>query len=162
MDDNSHSKADCAQQFISRGMKRKFRNKGSILVISVFVVILVSALVIGILQINLSEVWLTQHRVNAAQARAVAEAGLNDAFARIRVDANGTTADFTGTVPAEGDFAGGQYSVDVNVDVNNDIITVTADTNEWEGYRATLEAQITVSSGSTPHIIRVDSLKANE
>jgi Tfp pilus assembly protein PilX len=139
-------------------MKRKFRNKGSILVISVFVVMLVSALVIGILQINLSEVWLTQHRVNAAQARAVAEAGLNEAFARIRIDANGTTADFGGTVSAEEDFAGGQYSVDVN----NDILTVTADTNEWEGYSATLEAQITVSSGSTPHIIRVDSLKANE
>jgi len=139
-------------------MKRKFRNKGSILVISVFVIMMVSALVIGILQINLSEVWLTQHRVNAAQARAVAEAGLNKAFARIRVDANGTTTDFTGTLPAGGDFAGGQYSVDVN----NDILTVTADTNEWKGYKATLEAQITVSSGSTPHIIRVDSLKVNE
>lgn len=139
-------------------MKLKFRAKGSILVVSVFVIIMVSALVIGILQINLSEVWLTQHRVNAAQARAVAEAGLNAALARIRTDPNGTTTDFTGTVSAGEDFAGGQYSVDVN----GTTITVTADTNEWEGYRATVEAQITVSSGSVPHIIRIDSLKVNE
>lgn len=139
-------------------MKLKFRAKGSILVVSVFVIIMVSALVIGILQINLSEVWLTQHRVNAAQARAVAEAGLNAALARIRTDPNGTTTDFTGTVSAGEDFAGGQYSVDVN----GTTITVTADTNEWEGYRATVEAQITVSSGSIPHIIRIDSLKVNE
>lgn len=139
-------------------MKVKFRNKGSVLVLGVFVVIMVSALVIGILQINLSEVWLTQHRVNAAQARAVAEAGLNDALARIRVDPNGTTADFTQTLPQGEDFAGGQYTVDVN----SNTITVTADINEWQGYRATLEAQITVSDGNTPHIIRIDSLKVNE
>jgi len=144
-------------------MKLKFRNtcgraKGSVLVISVFVIIMVSTLVIGILQINLSEIWLTQHRVNAAQARAVAEAGLNKALAKIRVDPNGTTSDFTGTLPAGGDFVGGQYSVDVN----GTTITVTADTNEWEGYRATVEAQITVSGGSVPHIIRIDSLKVNE
>ncbi|MHC4158770.1 MAG: hypothetical protein ACYSSO_06795 [Planctomycetota bacterium] len=139
-------------------MKLKFRDKGSVLVMSVFVIIMVSALVIGILQINLSEVWLTQHRVNAAQARAVAEAGLNDALARIRIDPNGTTEDFSQTLPAAGDFAGGQYTVDVN----SDTITVTADVNEWVGYRATLEAEITVSDGNTPHIIRIDSVKVNE
>jgi len=144
-------------------MKLKFRNtcsraKGSVLVMSVFVIIMVSALVIGILQINMSEIWLTQHRINAAQARAVAEAGLNDALARIRVDPNGTTADFTETLSQGGDFAGGQYTVDVN----SNTITVTADINEWQGYRATLEAEITVSGGSSPHIIRIDSLKVNE
>ena len=66
--------------------------------------------------------------------------------------------DFTQTLPQGGDFAGGQYTVDVN----SNTIRVTADINEWQGYRATLEAEITVSGGSSPHIIRVDSLKVNK
>ena len=151
-------------------MKLKFRNtcgspwdslrraKGSVLVMSVFVIIMVSALVIGILQINLSEVWLTQHRINAAQARAVAEGGLNDALAQIRQDPNWTDGFADKELTAEEDFAGGQYTVDVN----SNTITVTGSTNEWEGYTAALEAQITVSDGNTPHIIRIDSLKVNE
>jgi len=140
-------------------MKFKFRDKGSVLVMSVFVVVMVSALVIGILQINMSEVWLTQHRINAAQARAVAEAGLNDALARIRQSRNWTVGFQDKELTAEEDFAGGQYTVDVN----GNTITVTASTNEWEGYTSTLEAQITIRDGNIPpHIIRIDSLKVNE
>jgi hypothetical protein len=54
------------------------------------VIALVSALVIGILQINMSEIRLTQHRVYASQTLALAEAGLNAALAQIRWDRNWT------------------------------------------------------------------------
>ncbi|MHC4417276.1 MAG: hypothetical protein ACYSU6_01685 [Planctomycetota bacterium] len=134
------------------------KNYGSVLVMAIFVIALVSALVIGILQINMEEIWLTQHRLYAAQATAVAEAGLNDALAQIRQDANWTAGFSNKALPAEGGFEGGRYSVDVN----SNTLTVTADTNAWVGYAATLEAQITVSDGNSPHIIRVDNVKANE
>ena len=139
-------------------MKTKIRNYGSVLVMAVFVIALVSALVIGILQINMEEIWLTQHRLFAAQATAVAEAGLNDALAEIRQDASWTDGFSNKALAAEGGFQGGRYSVDVN----SNTLTVTADTNAWVGYAATLEAQITVSDGNSPHIIRIDNVKANE
>ena len=139
-------------------MKIKIQNYGSVLVMAVFVIALVSALVIGILQINMEEIWLTQHRLYAAQATAVAGAGLNDALAQIRQDANWTAGFSNKTLPAEAGFEGGRYSVDVN----SNTLTVTADTNAWVGYAATVEAQITVSDGNSPHIIRIDNVKANE
>jgi Tfp pilus assembly protein PilX len=139
-------------------MKDKLRKNASVLVMSVFVIALVSVLVIGILQINMSEVWLTQHRVNATQAKAVAEAGLNDALAQIRQNRNWSAGFVDKELAAEEDFAGGQYTVDVN----SNIITVTASTDEWQGYTASLEAQITVSDGNSPYIIRIDDVKLNE
>ncbi|MHC4363927.1 MAG: hypothetical protein ACYSTJ_00485 [Planctomycetota bacterium] len=139
-------------------MRISVKNYGSVLVMAIFVIALVSALVIGILQINMEEIWLTQHRLYAAQATAVAEAGLNDALAQIRQDANWTAGFSNKALPAEAGFEGGRYSVDVN----SNTLTVTADTNAWVGYAATLEAQITVSDGNSPHIIRVDNVKANE
>ena len=139
-------------------MKIKTTNNGSVLVMAVFVIALVSELVIGILKINMAEIWLTQHRLYAAQATAVAGAGLNDALAQIRQDANWTAGFSNKVLPAEAGFEGGRYSVDVN----SNTLTVTADTNAWVGYTATLEAQITVSDGNSPHIIRVDNVKANE
>jgi len=139
-------------------MRISVKNYGSVLVMAVFVIALVSALVIGILQINMEEIWLTQHRLYAAQATAVAEAGLNDALAQIRQDVSWTDGFSNKALAAEGGFEGGHYSVDVN----SNTLTVTADTNAWVGYTATLEAQITVSDGNSPHIIRIDNVKANE
>lgn len=139
-------------------MKIKIRKNASVLVMSVFVIALVSTLVIGILQVNMSEIWLTQHRVFAAQALAVAGAGLNDALAEIRNDPNWTAGFADKELAAEGGFGGGQYTVDVN----SNILSVTASTDTWQGYTATLEAQITVSDGNSPHIIRIDNLRVNE
>ena len=52
----------------------------------VFVAALLSAVVMGMLEINTEEIQLMQNGVYAAEALAVAEAGLNDAFAQIRQD----------------------------------------------------------------------------
>ncbi len=132
--------------------------KGSVLVMSVFVIALVSALVIGILQINMSEIRLTQHRVYASQARALAEAGLNAALAQIRWDRNWTDGFQDEILAGEEKFGGGDY----DVDVNSDNLTISAAVTSWQGYTATIEAQITVSDGNSPYIIRIDNLKVNE
>lgn len=134
------------------------RKKGSVLVMSVFVIALVSALVIGILQINMSEIRLTQHRVYASQARALAEAGLNAALAEIRWDRTWTKG-FQNKIMSGGEkFGGGDY----DVDVNSDNLTISAAVTSWQGYTSTIEAQITVSDGNSPYIIRIDNMKVNE
>jgi Tfp pilus assembly protein PilX len=134
------------------------RRKGSVLIISTFVIALVSALVIGILQINMSEIRLTQHRVYASQALALAEAGLNAALAQIRWDRNWTDGFQDEILAGEEKFGGGDY----DVDVNSDNLTISAAVTSWQGYTSTIEAQITVSDGNSPYIIRIDNMKVNE
>ncbi len=131
---------------------------GSVLVLSIFVIAMMSALVIGILQVNMSEIWLTQHRAYSAQAKAVAEAGLNDALSEIRDDRTWSTGfDAKPLAGGEG-FGGGQYTVDVN----GTDITSTGSIDAWVGYSARLEAEITVSDGNAPYIVRIDSMAVNQ
>jgi type II secretory pathway component PulK len=132
--------------------------KGSVLIMSVFVIALLSALVIGILQINMSEIRLTQHRVYASQALAVAEAGLNDAMSELRNDSTWTAGFQDKVLSGEERFGGGEYTVDGN----SNSITVTATVDEWDSYTSTLVAQISTTDGNSPHIIRVDDIKVNE
>ncbi len=57
-------------------MKTRLRNNGSVLLITIFVVALLSAITIGILQINTEEIQLMRNQIRAAEALAIAEAGL--------------------------------------------------------------------------------------
>ena len=77
------------------------------MLITVFIVALLSAVVIGMLQINTEEIQLMQNHIFAAQAFATAEAGLNDAFSRIRTD-DEWNASFS-----DKPFNGGVYDVNV-------------------------------------------------
>jgi len=65
-------------------MRTKLKNNGSVFVVAIFVVAMLSTLVIGMLKINSSEIQLVQNQVYAAQALTLAEAGLNAAMAEIR------------------------------------------------------------------------------
>jgi len=65
-------------------MKITFGNDGSVMLMAVFAIALLSVLVMGMLQMNTEEIQLMQNHIWAAQALAIAEAGLNDTFARIR------------------------------------------------------------------------------
>lgn len=138
-------------------MKLKLTKKGSVLVITVFVIAMLSTLIAGMLQMDISEIQLAQHRVYAAQAQALAEAALNEAMAEIRQDSSWTTGFDDKQMSAETKFGGGQYSVDVN----DTTLSITASVTSWDGYTATMEAEVTVGATS-PHIIRIDSLKINE
>ena len=72
-------------------MKTKVRNDGSVMLMAVFVIALLSILVMGMLEMNTEEIQLMQNQIYAAEALATAEAGLNDAFAEIRADSSWTT-----------------------------------------------------------------------
>ena len=130
-------------------MKSKVKNSGSVFLMVVFVIALLSALVAGMLQMNTEEIQLVGNQIWAAEALATAEGGLNDAFSEIRTDLN-WSAGFTDKA-----FNGGSYTVDVNDS------TITSTGTSARGFVAKVSADITVGS-SSPYVIRIDNLRINE
>jgi Tfp pilus assembly protein PilX len=124
--------------------------KASVLVMVVFVIALLSAAVMGMLQINTEEVQLMQNQVYAAEAMATAEAGLNDALAQIRSNSSWSSG-FT-----DKSFNGGSYTVVVNGS------TITSTGTSEKNYVARVEADITVSDEGPPYLIQIDSMRINE
>jgi len=134
-------------------MKTRTKNKGTILLVAVFAIALLATLVMGILQMNTEEMMLMSNHIAFSKALATAEAGLNDAFSELRTD-SGWTDGFSGK-----SFEGGSYDVSVSGTLPN--ITVES-TGTWlQGFQAHAQANLTLS-GSSPYIIRVDTLRVNE
>jgi hypothetical protein len=135
-------------------MKVKHKNSGVVMLITIFVVALLSAVVMGIMQLNRKEIQLVRDQIFAAQAIATAEAGLNNTFARIMTD-DGWTDGFDGKV-----FDGGFYNVTVTGTLPNRTIISEATTSQ--GFVARVEVEVTVSTSGSDNIIRIDNLKVNE
>lgn len=134
-------------------MKTKRKNNGSVMLMAVYVIAMMSALVIGMLQMNTEEIQLMQNHVNLAGAVVTAEAGLNDAFYELRNDSSWTTG-FTDKA-----FNGGTYTVTVSGTLPT--LTVQSTGTSAQSFVARVEADVTVST-SSPYIIRVDNLRVNE
>jgi hypothetical protein len=134
-------------------MNAKHTNNGSVLLIAVFAIALLSAVVTGILQLNTEEIQLMRNQIYAAHAMAMAEAGLNDAFARLRAD-SAWTVGFTDKA-----FNGGTYTVTVGGTFPN--LTIESTASSDQGFVARLAADVTLT-GTAPHIIRIDNLRINE
>lgn len=94
-----------------------------------------------------------RNQIGAAHALAVAEAGLNDAFAEIRAN----DAWMTGF--ADKVFEGGSYAVTVAGTLPDLIITSTG--TSAQGFVARVEADVTLG-GTAPYVIRIDNLRINE
>lgn len=123
------------------------KDDGVALLIVVFVIALLAAVAIGMLQLNTEDIQLVQNQINAAQAIATAEAGLNDAFSKIW---QGSDPNISST-----SFNGGSYTV--TADGN----TITSTGTTAQGFVARVRAGITVGAVS-PYRIRIDSLRVNE
>lgn len=135
-------------------MKVEQTNNGSALLLTVFAIALLAALVMGMLQINTEEIQLMQNRVWAAQALAVAEAGLNDAFAEIRTD-SGWDDGFD-----DKSFDGGSYTVTVSGSLPS--LTMESTGTSSQGFVARVRADVTVDSTGPPYVIRIDNSRINE
>jgi len=122
-------------------------NHGSALLLTIFAIALLSALVMGMLQINTEEIQLMQNQIWAAEALAIAEAGLNDAYAQIRAD-KGWVDGFDSK-----SFNGGSYSVSVTGPVPNP--TVKSAGTSSQGFVARIEAELTVHNSGPPYVIRI-------
>ena len=128
---------------------RQSAMRGSVLLMTVFVIAFLSALAMGMLQMNTEEIQIVQNQMFSAEAFATTEAGLNDAFSEIRANAS-WNAGFTYKA-----FNGGSYTVDVNG------FTITSTGTSSQGFVGRVEADITVGS-SSPYVIRIDHLRINE
>ncbi len=122
------------------------------MLIAIFAIALLSAIVIGMLEMNTEELQLMRNQIFSVYAIAVAEAGLNDAFAEIRSDDTWTTG-FT-----DEPFNGGSYTVTVETSPDH---KVTSTGTSSQGFIARVEAKITVGN-SSPYVIRIDELRINE
>ena len=121
--------------------------------ITIFATALLSAITIGILQINTEEIILMRNQIYAAEAMAIAGAGLNDAFSELRVDSTWNSGFSNKT------FNNGSYTVTVSGTLPD--LTLISTGTSAQGFVNKVEADITIGSVS-PHIIRIDSLRINE
>ena len=133
-------------------MNCKFIRRGTALILAIFIIALLAAVVMGMLQINTEEIQVMRNQICAAEALATAEAGLNDAFAEIRADIS-WNAGFTDKA-----FNGGSYTVTVGGAPPN--LMITSSGTSSQSFVGRVDADITVGAGS-PHIIRIDSLRFN-
>ncbi len=122
---------------------------GSVLLVVVLLVALLAAVVMGHLQINIEEIQLVQNQAGGVEAQAIAEAGLNDALARLRHDPGWNTG------LAEEPFASGSYTVVV------DGSTVTSTAVTARGFVAKIQADVTKSSGGPPYAVQIDRWRIN-
>jgi hypothetical protein len=134
-------------------MNGKLRHRGSVMLMTVFIVALLSAVVIGMLQMITEEIQVMRNQICGAEAAAIGEAGLNDAFAEIRADSTWTTG-FT-----DKPFNGGSYTVTVTGFPPN--LTIESTGTSAQGFVARVAADTTIGAGG-PHIIRIDELRINE
>ncbi len=132
--------------------------KGTAVIIVVFAIALMTVLVVGILQLNTEELQMMQNQVSAAQARYIAEAGINRAFAELRNDRNWD--DGFSSVNFENQ---GTYSVSV-IDPSpaaSSDIRIASTAKSDAGFIATMNADISMS-WDAPYRIRIDTLQVNE
>lgn len=125
-------------------------NRGVVLIMAVFIVALLAAILTGMLQINTEEIQIMQNHVRAAEALAVAEAGLNDALAQLRANA-AWRAGF-----AAKPFVDGAYTVTVEGS------QITSVGTSSQGYSARMKADVTVAPAGPPHRVTIDRIRVNE
>ncbi len=119
----------------------------------VFTIALLTAFVVGMLEMNYEQIQIMRNEIFAAQALAIAEGGLADAFARIRTS-SALPGNFSGSLSG-----GGSYNVTIAGSLPDPNITSTG--TSPQGYQARVQADITVGTTGT-YIIRVDKLGINE
>ncbi|OHB59077.1 MAG: hypothetical protein A2173_08245 [Planctomycetes bacterium RBG_13_44_8b] len=132
-------------------MGKDRKNNGSILIVVLFAIALLTAFVGGMLQLNAEQFQVMKNEAFMAEALAIAEAGLADAFARVRTDES-LPGNFTE------DFGGGSYSVVVTPPLPNPSFTSTG--TSPQGFVSRVAADVTVDTDSW--VIRIDEYRINE
>ena len=134
-------------------MRTKTKNDGSVLIVVIFAIALMTALVAGILQLNTEQIRIMKNEIFAAQALEIANAGIADAFSQLRSNPN-WNAGFSNK-----SFGGGSYTVTLTGTPPDPNITSTGTGSA--GFVARVKAEVTIGSTS-PYRIRIDKLRINE
>lgn len=136
---------------MSRG--KTISRRGNAMILTVFIIALAGALVMGMLQLNTEQTMQLRNQAQLAAAMATAEAGLNDAMARIRSDADWDEG-FTNKA-----FGDGRYTVAVSG--TTPLLTITSTGRTGQNYTARMQARITAEGVSPPHRIVIEELRMN-
>jgi len=115
----------------------------------VFIVALLSAAVVGMLQINTEEIQLMQNHINIAQALTIAEAGVEDAIRCLRSDKD-WKAGFQDKT-----FAGGKYTVQIKKN------TITSTGTTAGGYQAIMEVDVAITGSQAPYTVNISAVRVN-
>ena len=130
------------------------KKNGSVLILAVFAIAIITTLAAGMLQLSYEQIQLMQNQLYATEAFEISQAGLNSAFAQIRDDPNWNTGF------AASSFAYGSFTVDVN---NTDMpaITIRSVGTNNKGYSARITANCIVADQG-PAAIRIAKLTVNK
>jgi Tfp pilus assembly protein PilX len=134
-------------------MKIKMKNNGSALLIVVFTIVLLTAFVVGMLEMSSEQIQIMKNEIYTAQAKGIAEAGLADAFSQLRTNSS-WTAGFSNKI-----FGGGSYTVTVTGTLPSLVITSTG--TSAQSFTSRVQANATIGTTS-PYIIRIDQLRINQ
>ncbi|MFH1372151.1 MAG: hypothetical protein ABII09_12820 [Planctomycetota bacterium] len=138
-------------------MRAKKKNCGSVLLVIIFAIALLTMITVGILQMTTEELMLMHNQLYSAQAIELAEAGLNDAFAQIRAD-SGWTPDAGYTNKSFDGY--GSYTVTYEgLPPDPNIISTGVSS---QGYTARVKAEVKIGGAAPDCVIRIDSLRINE
>lgn len=135
-------------------MKEQLKNKGTVLLMTIFVIALMSAVVIGMLQMITEEIQVMRNQIYSIIAIEIAEAGLNDTLSELRVDSSWDSG-FTDKI-----FGDGSYTTSISGSLPN--LTIESTGTSPQGFVARVEAEITVGNSGPPYVIRIDTLRINE
>jgi len=127
------------------------------MLLTVFLIAMLAAIVTGILQINTEEIQIMSNNSFTAQAIASAEAGLNDAFAELRI-----ATDWRDGFDDKA-FHGGTYDVNV-IDpavTAGSNLTIRSIATTAEGFIAKIEADITMGLAA-PYVIQINAIRINQ
>jgi c-di-AMP phosphodiesterase-like protein len=134
-------------------MKINIKNNGSVLLVTVFAIALLTAFVVGMLEMNSEQIQIMKNEIFAAQATAIANAGIADVFAQLRTSSSWSTG-FSNK-----SFGGGSYTAAVTGTLPNLVVTSTG--TSAQSFTSKVQANITVGT-SSPYIIRIDQLRINQ
>jgi len=133
-----------------KNMKKEMKHNGSVLLIAIFTIALLTAFVVGMLQLNSEQFQIMKNEIFAAQANLIAEAGIADAFARIR-SSRALPPNFNRN------FGGGSYSVTVSGSIPNPNFTSRG--TSPQGFVSDIQVDVTIDSNS--YVIRIDKMRIN-
>lgn len=134
-------------------MSLKCRNVGSALLLVIFIIALLAAVVMGMLQINTEEIQIMRNQIYLAEAQATAEAGMHDMFYRIQTDWQ-----WDGYVVTE-NFNGGSYTVTASGTKPN--LTVESTGTSAQGFVCRAQVDLVVGDSPYPYPIRLNNFKIN-
>jgi len=132
-------------------MKLKMKNNASVLLVVVFIIALLTAFVVGMLQLHSEQFQIMKNEIFTTQSNLIAQAGIADALARLRTGK---------TLPANfsANFGGGSYSVIVSGSLPDPNFTSVG--TSAQGFTTNITADVTVDTDS--YVVRIDKLRINE